>query len=357
MAKPRIAVVGVGLIGIRHAELVAASADAELAAIADPSPAGPREAARLGTRHYAGYAEMLERERLDGVYVAAPNQLHLEVGLACVERGIPAVIEKPLADTLAAGAALVLAAEAKGVPLLVGHHRRYNPMVEATRELLARGDLGRIVAVNAMWSVRKPEPYFDATWRRSTGGGPILINLIHDVDCLRHFCGEIAQVQAYGSSAVRGFEVEDSAVVAIRFASGALGTVTLTDAAPSPWGWEAGSADNPGIAPSGQNCYRFLGTAAALDFPNLTLWRGAGTAPADWSQPVSPRTLPRAGHEALPRQLEHFLEVIAGAEAPRVSGRDGLATLAATLAVKEAIRTGRPATPAAAPSLAAGARG
>lgn len=356
MAKPRIAVVGVGLIGIRHAELVAASADAELAAIADPSDAGAREAARLGTRHYADHAAMLEREPLDGVYVAAPNQLHLEIGLACIGRGIPAVIEKPLADTLEAGADLVLAAEAAGVPLLVGHHRRYNPMVEATREILAGGALGRLVAVNALWSVRKPDPYFDATWRRSAGGGPILINMIHDIDCLRHFCGEIAEVQAYGSAAVRGFEVEDTAAVVLRFASGALGTITLTDAAPSPWGWEAGSADNPGIAASGQNCYRFLGTAAALDFPNLTLWRGAGAEPADWSQPLAAQPLPWGGHEALPRQLEHFLAVIAGSEAPRVSGRDGLATLAATLAVKEAIRTGRPATPAPPPPLPAGAR-
>lgn len=354
-ATPRIAVVGVGLIGIRHAELVAASADAELAAVADPSPAGPREAARLGTRHYPDYREMLERERLDGVYVAAPNQLHLEAGLACIRHGVPAVIEKPLADTLEAGAELVLAAEAAGVPLLVGHHRRYNPMVEATHELLAGGGLGRLVAVNAMWSVRKPGGYFDAAWRRSAGGGPILINMIHDIDCLRHFCGEIAEVKAYGSSALRGFEVEDTAVVAIRFAGGALGTITLTDAAPSPWGWEAGSADNPGIAPSGQNCYRFLGTEAALDFPNLTVWRGPGGGPADWSQPVSPQTLPRAGHEALPRQLEHFLAVIAGTAAPRVSAREGLATLAATLAVKEAIRTGRPATPAPPPPLQAGA--
>ncbi|EDP64203.1 putative oxidoreductase [alpha proteobacterium BAL199] len=292
---------------------------------------------------------MLDRERPDGVIVAAPNQLHLAVGLACVERGIPALVEKPLADTLDAGAELVLAAEAKGVPLLVGHHRRYNPMVEATREILARGELGRLVAVNAMWSARKPDAYFDAAWRRAPGGGPILINMIHDIDCLRHFCGEIAEVQAFGSSAVRRFEVEDTAVVALRFASGALATVTLTDAAPSPWGWEAGSADNPGIAASGQNCYRFLGTEAALDFPNLTLWRGAGDEPASWGDPLTglPRTW--AGHDALPRQLEHFVNVIAGTEAPRVSGREGLATLAATLAVKQAIATRQPVAPAPPP--------
>lgn len=349
MARTRLAVVGIGLIGIRHAELIHATETTELVGVADPSEAGPREAERLGTRHYADYRDMLDRERPDGVIVAAPNQLHLAVGLACIERGIPALIEKPLADTLESGAELVLAAEAKGVPLLVGHHRRYNPMVEATREILGRGDLGRLVAVNALWSVRKPDGYFDAAWRRAAGGGPILINMIHDIDCLRHFVGEIAEVQAFGSSAIRGFAVEDTAVVALRFAGGALATVTLTDAAPSPWGWEAGSGDNPGIAASGQNCYRFLGTDAALDFPNLTLWRGAGPEPATWADPLTATPLRWAGHEALPRQLEHFTKVIAGTETPRVSGRDGLATLAATLAVKQAIETHRPAVPAPAP--------
>jgi predicted dehydrogenase len=201
-----------------------------------------------------------------------------------------------------------------------------------------------------VWAVRKPDDYFEAAWRRRAGGGPILINMIHDIDCLRHLCGEIAEVQAYGSSAVRGFEVEDTAVVAIRFAGGALGTVTLTDAAPSPWGWEAGSGDNPNIAASHENCYRFLGTAAALDFPNLTLWRGAGPEPASWADPLTATRRDRAGHEALPRQLEHFLRVIAGAEAPRIDGRDGLATLAATLAVTQAMRTGRAAVPAAPPA-------
>lgn len=355
MTKTRLAVVGIGLIGIRHAELIHATATTELAGIADPSDAGAREAQRLGVPRYADYRDMLDRERPEGVIVAAPNQLHLSVGLACVERGVPALIEKPLADTLDAGAELVLAGEAKGVPLLVGHHRRYNPMVEATREILARGKLGRLVAVNAMWSVRKPDGYFDAAWRRAAGGGPILINMIHDIDCLRHFCGEIVEVQAFGSSAVRGFEVEDTAVVALRFASGALATVTLTDAAPSPWGWEAGSADNPGIAASGQNCYRFLGTDAALDFPNLTLWRGAGAEPAGWGDPLTATSLAWANHEALPRQLEHFVNVIAGTEAPRVSGREGLATLAATLAVKQAIATHRSVMPPAPPPPGAAA--
>ena len=70
----------------------------------------------------------------------------------------------------------------------------------------------------------KPEDYFEAAWRRQSGGGPLLINLVHDLDVLRHLVGEIESVRAFTSSATRGFEVEDTASVAIRFASGVLGS-------------------------------------------------------------------------------------------------------------------------------------
>jgi predicted dehydrogenase len=351
MGKARLAVLGVGLIGVRHAEIIRASDDAELIAIADPSEEGRAVAARLDVRRYDDFRDLLERESLDGVVVAVPNQLHLPAGLACVEAGLPALVEKPLADSLEAGAELVLAAERRGVPLLVGHHRRFNPMVETAREILAAGELGRLVAVSAMWAACKPDDYFDVQWRREEGGGPVLINLIHDVDCLRHLCGEIEQVQAFAGSAVRGLAVEDSAVVALRFAGGALGTVTLSDACPSPWSWEAGSGDNPGIAASGRNCYRFLGTQAALDFPNLVLWRTSGGRRASWAESMTPTERSHPPGEALPAQIRHFTRVIAGLETPRVSGRDGFATLATTLAVKEAARSGTPVRPATLPAL------
>jgi predicted dehydrogenase len=343
----RLGLIGAGLIGQRHAELIAADPDLVLAGIADPSDAAGEVARRHDVAHYERFGELLEREDLDGVIVAAPNQLHGPIGLACIERGLPLLIEKPIADTYEAGAALVAAAERRALPLLIGHHRRFHAMVEATRAMLEAGAIGELVAVSATWATRKPDAYFDAApWRRQEGGGPILINLIHDIDCLRHFAGEIEEVHAIASNGRRGFAVEDTAVAVLRFAGGALGTVTLTDCAPSPWGWEAGSGDNPGIAPTGQNCYRFFGTGGSLDFPNLVLWRPDAAA-WDWSMPLPSTATVLRPSVPLAAQLAHFRRVIRGEEPARVSGRDGLAALAVTLAIKESARLGRPVRPQA----------
>jgi predicted dehydrogenase len=342
----RLGLIGAGLIGARHAQLIMDEPDLTLAGIADPSDAARAIARQLGVAHYDDFRDLIALASLEGVIVAAPNQLHGPIGLACIERGLPLLVEKPIADTFEAGAALVAAAESRGLPLLVGHHRRFHAMVEATHAMLGAGEIGDIVAVSAMWATRKPDAYFEAApWRRAEGGGPVLINLIHDIDCLRHFAGEIEEVHAIASNARRGFDVEDTAVAVLRFASGALGTVTLSDCAPSPWGWEAGSSDNPGIAGTRQNCYRFLGTRGSLDFPNLVLWRQEDASAWDWSLPLQATEYPQRANVPLAAQLRHFCRVIRGEEPARVSGREGLATLAATLAVNESARLGRPVRP------------
>lgn len=343
--RVRLGLIGAGLIGRRHAEIIAVDDGLDLAGIADPSDAGRAVARQHGAEHYDDYRALIDRHPPDGVVIAAPNQLHAEIGLACIEKGLPLLVEKPIADTFEAGAALVAAAEGRGLPLLIGHHRRFNAMVEATRAMLQEGRIGELVAVSALWGVRKPDDYFEAAWRRSEGGGPVLLNLIHDIDCLRHFAGEIEEVQAITGNARRRLDVEDTAVALLRFANGALGTITLTDCAPSPWGWEAGSNDNPGIAGSGRNCYYFFGTAGSLEFPNLVLWRHDRDATGDWSVALQATPSPQPSNDALAAELRHFGRVIRGEESPRVSGREGLATLSATLAVKESARLGRPVRP------------
>ncbi len=334
----RIGLIGAGVIGRKHGLYLEASSHGDLVALADPSPDAEVFAAEHGAVCYGDFGEMLAREMLDGVIIAAPNDLHEAAGVAVAERGLPMLVEKPIAADLEAASRLITAANAADVPLLVGHHRRYNPRAQRARMLLRDGVLGRLVAVNMVWGVKKPETYFDAAWRRQPGGGPILINLIHEIDMLRFICGEIAEVIAFSANAIRGFEVEDSASVALRFENGALGTVLISDCAPSPWSWEQATGENhPTFPGNEQNPSRFFGTAAAMEFPRLKIWRHDG--PVDWHSPLGSETPTLPKIDVYAEQIAHFIRVIRGEEVPIITGEDASRSLAATLAVVEAIGT------------------
>src|SRR5262245_3261577 len=209
MSRLRIAVIGAGAFGRRHVETLGREPLCTPVAIADPAPEAAAYAAAHGLRHFADYAAMLDAVRPEGAVIAAPNALHAEAGLACAARKVPMLVEKPIAETVAAAQALVDAAARSSTPILVGHHRRYNPIIERAREVVQR-DIGRLTAVTGLWLVKKPDAYFETAWRREPGGGPILINLIHDIDLLRFIAGEIASVAAFTASAARGFPVEDT---------------------------------------------------------------------------------------------------------------------------------------------------
>lgn len=101
MTPVKIAVMGAGLIGKRHAEHVASEAGATLSAIVDPSDIGKTLADRLGARWYRSFRDMIADDRPEGVIIATPNQLHVANGLEAIEAGIPAIVEKPIADDLA----------------------------------------------------------------------------------------------------------------------------------------------------------------------------------------------------------------------------------------------------------------
>ena len=338
----RIAVIGVGLIGRRHVACVLDEPEAVLAGMVETNAAAAADAARMapGAAVYPTIDALAEAGPVDAAIVATPNADHRETVIDCIGHGWAVLVEKPIADTPEAASAMIAAARSRGVPLLVGHHRRHHDSVAVARRLIAEGRLGRLAAVAVQWATRKPEAYFDQAWRQAAGGGPVMINLIHDIDLLRHLCGEIVSITAESGSALRGHAHEDSAAVLLRFANGALATILLTDAALSPWTWEGGSGENPGIAETGQSAYRLMGTAGSLELPSVTLWRPE-REPGDWSTPLIGETMEHRRTDPLPAQLRHFLAVARGEAAPLVSGEDGLATLEATLAVLDSARSGR----------------
>ena len=214
--RTRIAVVGFGLIGRRHAEVIRRSPEMELSAIVDPIEDSRNAAEKLKTQTYADLSEMIATNRPDGIVLATPTPLHIEQGLRCIDAGIPLLIEKPIAVTSQDARVLTDAAEAAGLPLLVGHHRRHNGMVQAAKAVIANGDIGDVRAVQGTCWFYKPDYYFEAApWRTKKGAGPISVNLVHDVDLLRHFCGDVESAQAVSTPSRRGFENEDLATASL----------------------------------------------------------------------------------------------------------------------------------------------
>jgi len=339
MKPVKLAVLGAGLIGKRHAEHIATEAQATLSAIVDPSPVGQRIAETLGTQWFVSFADLLAADRPDGVIIATPNQVHLQNGLEAVAAGVPAIVEKPIADNVAAGTMLVEAAERAGVPLLVGHHRRYNPMIQKAKEIVEFGRLGRVLTLHSDFWLMKPDDYFDVAWRREKGAGPVFLNLIHDVDLFRYLCGEVVAVQAQQSNAVRGYAVEETAVILLRFASGVLGTVNVSDSVVAPWSWELTTGENPVYPQQDQSCYRIGGTHGSLTIPQLEVWSNPGKR--SWWEPLTRERVLFVPEDPLKVQIRHFCDVIRGAEEPLVSGREGLNTLKVITAVKQAAETGQ----------------
>ena len=338
MSTLRIAVVGAGNMGRKHIRYLAASEECRLAAVVDPAAAAERAAREHGVRYCRGIDELLSGEPIDGAIVAAPTGLHEEVGRSCIDAGVPVLVEKPICATVASAERLNRAAAQAGVALLVGHHRRYNPAAAAAKRLFDDGVVGRLVAISTIWCMCKPDTYYAAAWRRQPGGGPVLTNLIHEIDLLRYLAGDITEVAGFTGNAVRGFATEDSAALTMRFAGGALASVVMSDSAPSPWSWEQASGESPQFPASGQNPTRFFGTEAALEFPRLAVWRYRG--PKSWTSPLAAESVRVPAGDAFALQLAHFAAVVRDGAAPLVTGREGQRTLAATLALFQAARSG-----------------
>ncbi|MGX1787904.1 Gfo/Idh/MocA family protein [Bosea sp. NPDC055332] len=335
-----IGLIGAGLIGRKHLRTIAAHPDFTLAGIADVN-AQAVAAEYPDARVFADYRQLLDQARPNAVIIASPNQLHAENGIECARRGIHILIEKPVTDTLDAAAALIAEVDRAGIKSLVGHHRRHHQQVRTLRALLGERRIGDLVGVSAIWATYKPDSYFAAApWRTQAGGGPILINLIHEIDFLRFVAGEIVGVGAIASNRQRGFPVEDAAAALIEFESGALGSFFASDSAVSPWTTEQGVGESVEFPFSGESSYRFMGSRGALEFPNLVHWSQANGAQS-WNQPIQAQRLQGVTIDPYRAQLDHFRDVIRGVTPSLQTVADGARTLIATLAVTEAAATGR----------------
>ena len=335
----RIAVVGFGLIGKRHAAAVLQDPSLSVGAIVEPSVQGQHDARALDVPVFSSLEDMFAEAEIDGAVLATPTPLHLEQGLFCIAMGCPVLIEKPIAVTAADAKTLTDSAVHAGVPLLIGHHRRHNGMVRAAKQAIVDGAIGDVRSVQATCWFYKPDHYFEAApWRTKKGAGPISVNLVHDVDLLRYFCGEVRQVQAVSVPSARGFENEDLACAILSFASGATASISVSDSIVAPWSWELTARENHAYPATNESCYLIGGSKGGLSLPDLRVWRHMETP--DWWTPISATTLSCRSDDPLNVQMMHFADVIHSRAEPLVSGVEGLRSLEVVEAIANSAATG-----------------
>lgn len=358
----KLIVVGLGLIGPRHAEQIQLNPDAELIGFVDPSPKAGVIAKRFKVPLYESLSQLLfSGLKPDAAYVCTPNSLHIKVAMELASNGIHMLIEKPLSTNLQEAVLLKNYAVSKGVKILVGHHRRFNPYILIAKKNLEK--LGQIVAIDGVWTLKKNDTYFkQVEWRnlKSQGGGAIMINLVHDLDLLQYLLGPITRVYAdylpkNRTATSTEDQVDEGCVCTLSFQSGAKGTFIVSDNVISPFNFEMGTGENP-IVPKVESTtdgifYRIFGTNGTLTIPNLKLYNQGYLEregkEKGWYEIIQCEELSVGEDiEGIPfaLQLNHFLKMMKDEEAPKCTVDDGISVLLVVEAIVESLETGMPQT-------------
>lgn len=228
----RIAVVGCGRISRNHFGSIEAHSDElELVAVCDIDPVVADQSAReRGVPGFTDLGTMLSTVKPDVVALCTPSGLHPEQAILAAGYGVHVISEKPMATRWEDGLRMVRACDAAGVRLFVVKQNRLNPTLQLLRKALSEGRFGRVsvVAVNVFWT--RPQSYYDQGGWRGTwefDGGALMNQASHYIDLLGWLFGPVATIHAMSSTA-RRIEAEDTAVLNLRWKSGALGSVAVT---------------------------------------------------------------------------------------------------------------------------------
>ncbi len=228
MAPLQIGFIGAGGIASRHVGDLLGFADVKVVAFADPMlERAEAQAQRSGGRAYRDYREMLEREKLDALYICVPPFAHGEAEMAAIERGLPFFVEKPLAVDWVTAERINSAVQAKGLVTAVGYHWRYLDTTEQAQELLAANPPRLALGY---WLDSTPPP---AWWRHEAeSGGQMVEQTTHIFDLARLLMGEPTDVYAVGATKPRAaypdLDVADVSIATLHFASGAIGSLAST---------------------------------------------------------------------------------------------------------------------------------
>jgi predicted dehydrogenase len=302
----RVAVIGVGYLGKHHARILSALEGVELVAVVD-SNRGRAEEIAAANRTRACFDVRELAGGVDAVTIAVPTALHHDIALPFLDAGIPVLVEKPMAASLAEADALIAAAARTNTLLAVGHTERFNPAVEAARPLL--GD-PRFIEVHRLGTF--PE--------RSLDIDVVFDLMIHDLDIVLSLVrSEVEAIEAVGVPVLTGRV--DIANARLRFANGCIANLTASR-----------------ISRDRVRKIRFFQPAAyvSIDYAakKVEVWRLKPGAPGAMPS-IDGGEMQVPDEEPLKRELSDFVQAIAARRAPLVSGQDGRRALALATAITD----------------------
>ena len=342
MGDLNIGIVGFGLVGKRHASALEKTNGLLLKDVIEHDPTSLQSSEKeLKFITHNDLDEYLNSNKPDGLIIATPTVLHIDQAMKCIEKKIPLLIEKPISVHAKDAITLIKRSKELDVPLLIGQHRRHNQIIKTTKKILDEGVLGEIRSIQATCWFYKPDHYFDAApWRKLKGAGPIYVNLIHDVDLLRYFCGEVKTVYSNAIRSTRGYDNEDVASAVLTFKNDIIANVSVSDSISSPWSWETTSNEHPVYPNTNNSCYLIGGAEGSLSLPDLKLWKHEKKP--DWWTPLITEKYDFQNIDPLITQLENFRDVILGKTEPLVSGLEGVRSLQVIEAIQSSIASKSP---------------
>ena len=346
----RFALVGPGKVAALHAAALGRIPGAHLVAVAGRDHGRTAAfAERFGARADAGLTETIGRGGVDAVVLCTPHPRHAEQAIEAAEAGLAVVVEKPLAVDPADADRVIGTCRDNGVLLSVISQRRWYPAVRRVKAAIEEGRIGTpALATLEVLGWRGREYYAMDAWRGTQageGGGVLVNQAVHQLDLLCWFMGEPLEVDGFTANVNHPeIEVEDTAVAIVRFASGALATLTASNAQyPGLWGRVHVHGRNG--ASVGVETDRGSSFVAGMSAPSVArndLWTIPGEVRLIESWPAEDAAAMAAAdpetyfHEL---QLRDIVEAMRESRAPAVTGEDGRRAVALFGAVYEAQRT------------------
>ncbi len=326
MERLNVGFIGCGGIASIHTECLKKLREVRLVAFADKVEEKARFfSSKYGGTPYKDWREMLEKEKLDIVYVCTPPFVHAEEVMIAAEKGIHIFIEKPIALNMTLAKQMVKAVEKNRVKCQVGYNCRFGYAVEEAKRVIDNGEAGEIgLALGMYWCHFIREDWW---MDKSKSGGQIVEQSTHVFDILRHLCGEVEVV--YGEmnrkfwAKMLNITIEDVSSVTFKFKSGAVGAITSTT-----WGAHAKWWLKWWLAARNY-------TFESRDVNTLTLY--------STESPAKVKTISEERNTYL-LEAKDLIEAILEDKDTRTPIEEGAKTLEFTLAAMKSMETGSPIT-------------